>query len=308
MDSLRRRVLRGAPPEIRRRRRLGVHLDAMLHRSSAARSLPSCAGRRPGAAIFLELAMVDLPAVATELGCHRSSGCRPSPPGRFPGPPLGLRGRRRPSWPSPPTRRRGPCLAGARKERGGAPVRRQRWGRGGADGARGKGDERPCLRLEGPLGGRRVAAGLGTGARAAAAADLTSRVVRITAGSGWPDLAAPPHHRADGCSRRQEAVGDELHPALELGAGALELGEERAPLLRGCAAELAGLLLLLRCRRRKRGRERAGAPARGGRDEWGVEGKRGRRRRQAKVENKEGGESVCDMWAQQLVVGMEFGI
>jgi hypothetical protein len=81
-------------------------------------------------------------------------------------------------------------------------VRHRRWGRGGADGARGKGDEeRPCLRLEGPLGGRRVAAGLGTGARAAAA-DLTSRVVRITAGSGWPDLAAPPHHRADGCSRR----------------------------------------------------------------------------------------------------------
>jgi hypothetical protein len=294
MDSPRRRVRRGAPPEIRRRRRLGVHLDAMLHRSSAARSLPSCAGRRPGAAICLELAMVDLPVAATELGCHRSSGCRPSPPGRFPVPPPGLRGLRRPSWPSPPTRRRGPCLAGARKERGGAPVRRQRWG--GAEGARGIGDERPCLRLEGPLGGHRVAAGLGTGARAAAA-DLTSRVVRITAGSGWPDLAAPPHHRADGCSRRLEAaVGDELHPALELGAGAPELGEERAPLLRGRAAELAGLLLL-HCRRRKRGRERAGAPARGG-----------RRRRQAKVENKEGGESVCDMWAQQLVVGMEFGI
>jgi hypothetical protein len=105
----------------------------------------------------------------------------------------------------------------------------------------------------------------------------------------------------------EAAVGDELHPALELGAGAPELGEERPPLLRGRAAELAGLLLL-RCRRRKRGRERAGAPARGGREEWGVEGKRSRWRRQVEVGKKEGGESVCDMWAQQLVVGMEFGI
>jgi hypothetical protein len=180
MDSLRRRVA----VEHRRRSVAAVISACTWTPCSTAAPLR---GRCPPAsvadlelAICLELAMVDLPVAGDRARRPPELGVSSVAANRFPVPPPGLRGRRRPSCPSPPTRRRGSCLAGARKERGGAPVRHRRWGRGGADGARGKGDEeRPCPRLEGPLGGRRVAAGLGTGARAAAA-DLTSRVVRIT--------------------------------------------------------------------------------------------------------------------------------